>query len=106
MTQLALNGEYSDVLQPVSVKFTTSSGHSLCPTCYLCSVLPSVNTSVHVLLSAVLQVQNINLAGLDRVIVVFAAGDTDKSLLLRQYSIAFKRSGTKVRTWAAESCMD
>eukprot|EP00877_Chromochloris_zofingiensis_P000399 jgi/Chrzof1/1035/Cz01g37260.t1 len=41
-----------------------------------------------------LQVDTINLAGLDRVMVVVAIGDKD--LLIRQYSIKFKKSGTKV----------
>lgn len=43
-----------------------------------------------------LQVDTINLAGLDRVMVVVAIGDKD--LLIRQYSIKFKKSGTKVST--------
>jgi hypothetical protein len=43
-----------------------------------------------------LQVEQVNLAGLDRVIVAYAAGASERSLLLRQYRIAFKKSGTKV----------
>lgn len=42
------------------------------------------------------QVESLNLAGLDRVLVAYAAGTTDRSLLLRQYRVAFKKSGTKV----------
>lgn len=42
------------------------------------------------------QVESVNLAGLDRVLVVYAAGSSDRSLLLRQYRIGFKKSGTKV----------
>eukprot|EP00878_Enallax_costatus_P022497 GHUV01023868.1.p1 GENE.GHUV01023868.1~~GHUV01023868.1.p1 ORF type:complete len:167 (+),score=70.20 GHUV01023868.1:1370-1870(+) len=42
------------------------------------------------------QVESINLAGLDRVLVAYAAGTSERSLLLRQYRIAFKKSGTKV----------
>jgi hypothetical protein len=45
----------------------------------------------------VLQVEQVNLAGLDRVLVAYAAGTNERSLLLRQYKIAFKKSGTKVR---------
>jgi hypothetical protein len=44
-----------------------------------------------------LQVEQVNLAGLDRVIVAYAAGASERSLLLRQYRTAFKKSGTKVR---------
>lgn len=44
-----------------------------------------------------LQVDSVNLAGLDRVLVVYAAGSSDRSILIRQYRIAFKKSGTKVR---------
>jgi hypothetical protein len=40
------------------------------------------------------QVESINLAGIDRVVVAFALDDT--RALLRQYSIKFKKSGTKV----------
>lgn len=40
--------------------------------------------------------ESINLAGLDRVLVAYAAGTSERSLLLRQYRIAFKKSGTKV----------
>lgn len=40
------------------------------------------------------QVTNINLAGLDRVIAVFAAGDTERSLLLRQYRLRLKKGAT------------
>lgn len=43
------------------------------------------------------QVDSVNLAGLDRVLVVYAAGSSDRSVLIRQYRIAFKKSGTKVR---------
>jgi hypothetical protein len=43
-----------------------------------------------------MQVESVNLAGLDRVLVAYAAGSSDRSLLLRQYRIAFKKSGTKV----------
>jgi hypothetical protein len=40
----------------------------------------------------------LNLAGLDRVIAVFAAGDTEDSLLLRQYRIRLKKGANpKVR---------
>ncbi|WIA12819.1 hypothetical protein OEZ85_006448 [Tetradesmus obliquus] len=42
------------------------------------------------------QVEQVNLAGLDRVLVAYAAGTSERSLLLRQYKIAFKKSGTKV----------
>eukprot|EP00879_Flechtneria_rotunda_P021146 GHRR01022278.1.p3 GENE.GHRR01022278.1~~GHRR01022278.1.p3 ORF type:complete len:158 (+),score=66.93 GHRR01022278.1:1234-1707(+) len=42
------------------------------------------------------QVSSVNLAGLDRVLMAFAAGGSERSLLLRQYRIAFKKSGTKV----------
>ncbi|KAF6250832.1 Brix domain-containing protein [Scenedesmus sp. NREL 46B-D3] len=42
------------------------------------------------------QVEQVNLAGLDRVVVAYAAGASERSLLLRQYRIAFKKSGTKV----------
>lgn len=44
-----------------------------------------------------MQVESINLVGLDRVLVAYAAGSSDRSLLLRQYRIQFKKSGTKVR---------
>jgi len=40
-------------------------------------------------------VSSINLAGLDRVMVVFAVGASERNLLIRQYKIAFKKSGTK-----------
>jgi len=50
----------------------------------------------------VIQVDSINLAGLDRVLVVYAAGSSDRSLMLRQYRIAFKKSGTKVGGWVGE----
>jgi hypothetical protein len=43
------------------------------------------------------QVESINLVGLDRVLVAYAAGSSDRSLLLRQYRIQFKKSGTRVR---------
>lgn len=41
-----------------------------------------------------------NLAGLDRVLVAYASGSSDRSLLLRQYRIGFKKSGTKVGAYA------
>jgi hypothetical protein len=41
-------------------------------------------------------VDSVNLAGLDRVLVAYAAGSSERSLLLRQYRIGFKKSGTKV----------
>jgi Brix domain len=51
------------------------------------------------------QVSSINLAGLDRVLAVFAAGSSERSLLLRQYRIAFKKSGTKVCfAWCTYAC--
>jgi hypothetical protein len=37
------------------------------------------------------QISAINLAGIDRVIAVFAAGDTEDSLLLRQYRLRLKK---------------
>jgi hypothetical protein len=44
------------------------------------------------------QVSAINLAGLDRVIAAFAAGDTEDSLLLRQYRLRLKKGAhPKVR---------
>jgi hypothetical protein len=47
------------------------------------------------------QVSSINLAGLDRVMLAVAGGPSERSLLLRQYRIAYKRSGTKVAVWRA-----
>jgi len=51
------------------------------------------------------QVSSINLAGLDRVLMVLAAGVSERSLLIRQYKVAFKKSGTKVRVkhWRGEA---
>ncbi|KAF8067235.1 choline monooxygenase [Scenedesmus sp. PABB004] len=42
------------------------------------------------------QVESVNLAGLDRVVVAYAAGGGERGLLLRQYRLAYKKSGTKV----------
>jgi hypothetical protein len=43
-------------------------------------------------------VDSLNLAGLDRVIAVFAAGDTEASLLIRQYRLRLKKGASpKVR---------
>ena len=41
-----------------------------------------------------LEVDAVNLAGLDRVIAVFAAGDTEESLLIRQYRLRYKKGAT------------
>lgn len=48
------------------------------------------------------QVESINLAGLDRVMVAYAAGSSERSLLLRQYRISYKKSGTRVGGVVAE----
>ena len=47
-------------------------------------------------MSVCAQVESINLAGLDRVMVAYAAGSSERSLLLRQYRIGYKKSGTRV----------
>lgn len=60
--------------------------HGTCMCVMLCVAAVCVN----------LQVESVNLAGLDRVLVAYAAGSSDRSLLLRQYRIGFKKSGTKV----------
>ncbi|GBF90989.1 hypothetical protein Rsub_03844 [Raphidocelis subcapitata] len=41
-----------------------------------------------------LRVDSVNLAGLDRVIAVFAAGDTESSLLIRQYRLRLKKGAS------------